>query len=59
MGFSSEEVGVCWLPPTIDCTIARASKWGPALMGAGMMADRADVIFAAPGEISGLIADQC
>jgi hypothetical protein len=26
---------------------------------AGMMGDRADVIFAAPSEISGFIADRC
>jgi cytochrome c len=31
----------------------------PALIGAGMMGDRADVIFADPGEISGLIAPKC
>jgi cytochrome c len=34
-------------------------KGAPALVGAGMMGDRADVIFAAPSEISGFIADQC
>jgi len=31
----------------------------PALVGAGMMGDRADVIFAAPDEISGFIKPQC
>jgi cytochrome c len=31
----------------------------PALVGAGMMGDRADVIFAAPEEISGFISHQC
>jgi cytochrome c len=31
----------------------------PALIGAGMMGDRADVIFADPGEISGMIAANC
>jgi cytochrome c len=31
----------------------------PALIGAGMMGDRADVIFADPHEISGLIAAKC
>jgi cytochrome c len=34
-------------------------KGAPALVGAGMMGDRADVIFASPDEISGSIADQC
>jgi len=34
-------------------------KGAPALAPAGMMGDRADVIFAAPGEISGFIAEQC
>jgi len=34
-------------------------KGAPALVGAGMMGDRADVIFASPEEISGLIAHQC
>jgi cytochrome c len=34
-------------------------KNAPALVGAGMMGDRADVIFAAPGEISGFIKSQC
>jgi cytochrome c len=34
-------------------------KGSPAIVGAGMMGDRADVIFAAPGEISGFIADRC
>ncbi|RTM14183.1 MAG: c-type cytochrome [Bradyrhizobiaceae bacterium] len=31
----------------------------PALMGAGMMGDRADVIFATPDEISGFIKSEC
>jgi cytochrome c len=31
----------------------------PALMPAGMMGDRADVIFAAPAEISGFIKPEC
>ena len=31
----------------------------PALVGAGMMGDRADVIFAGPEEISGFISRQC
>jgi cytochrome c len=34
-------------------------KGAPALVPAGMMGDRADVIFASPGEISGLITGQC
>jgi len=31
----------------------------PALVGAGMMGDRADVIFASPDEISGFISHRC
>ena len=31
----------------------------PALVGAGMMGDRADVIFADPGEISAFIISKC
>jgi cytochrome c len=34
-------------------------KGAPALVGAGMMGDRADVIFASPDEIGGFIAHQC
>src|SRR5215469_13058344 len=34
-------------------------KGAPALVGAGMMGDRADVIFAGPEEISGFIANAC
>jgi cytochrome c len=34
-------------------------KGAPALVGAGMMGDRADVIFATPEEISGFISHQC
>ena len=34
-------------------------KGAPALVGAGMMGDRADVIFASPDEISGFVAHQC
>jgi cytochrome c len=34
-------------------------KGAPALAGAGMMGDRADVIFAGPEEISGFISDRC
>jgi cytochrome c len=35
------------------------AKNTPALVGAGMAGDRADVIFAAPDEISGFIKPQC
>ena len=34
-------------------------KGAPAIVAAGMMGDRADVIFAAPEEISGTISPQC
>src|SRR5262249_11038709 len=34
-------------------------KGAPALVPRGMMGDRADVILAAPEEISGLIAERC
>src|SRR5712691_8896414 len=34
-------------------------KGAPALVGAGMMGDRADVIFASPDEISGFISHTC
>lgn len=34
-------------------------KGAPALLGAGMMGDRADVIFASPDEISRFISPQC
>jgi cytochrome c len=34
-------------------------KGAPALVPAGMMGDRADVIFAAPDEISGLSSERC
>jgi cytochrome c len=34
-------------------------KGAPAIVGAGMMGDRADVIFAGPEEISGFIASAC
>jgi len=34
-------------------------KGAPALVGAGMIGDRADVIFASPEEISAFIAQQC
>jgi cytochrome c len=34
-------------------------KGAPAIVPAGMMGDRADVIFASPDEISGFISHQC
>jgi cytochrome c len=34
-------------------------KGAPAILPAGMMGDRADVIFAAPEEISGFISNRC
>jgi cytochrome c len=34
-------------------------KNAPALVGAGMMGDRADIIFADPGEISSFISSKC
>ena len=34
-------------------------KGAPAIAGAGMMGDRADVIFSSPEEISGFILQQC
>ena len=34
-------------------------KGAPAIVAAGMMGDRADVIFATPEEISGFISQQC
>jgi cytochrome c len=36
-----------------------SQKGAPAIVPAGMMGDRADVIFAAPEEISGFITHQC
>jgi cytochrome c len=43
----------------IDTSGDGPEKNAPALIGAGMMGDRADVIFADPREISGLIAAKC
>jgi cytochrome c len=43
----------------VDTSGDGPEKNAPALIGAGMMGDRADVIFADPGEISGLIAAKC
>ncbi len=42
-----------------DVSADGPQKGAPAIVGAGMMGDRADVIFAAPEEISGFIAEQC
>jgi cytochrome c len=42
-----------------DVSDSGPEKGAPALLGAGMMGDRADVIFAAPEEISGFISAQC
>jgi cytochrome c len=43
----------------VDTSDEGPEKNAPALIAAGMMGDRADVIFADPGEISGLIAAKC
>jgi cytochrome c len=43
----------------IDTSGDGPEKNAPALIGAGMMGDRADIIFADPGEISGLIVAKC
>lgn len=42
-----------------DASADGPEKNAPALVGAGMMGDRADVIFADPSEISGLIVSKC
>jgi cytochrome c len=42
-----------------DASADGPEKNVPALVGAGMMGDRADVIFADPSEISALIASKC
>jgi cytochrome c len=42
-----------------DASSDGPEKKAPALVGAGMMGDRADVIFAEPGEISAFIAAKC
>ncbi len=42
-----------------DVSEDRPQKGAPAIVAAGMMGDRADVIFAAPEEISGAISPQC
>lgn len=34
-------------------------KGAPALVAAGMMGDRADVIFAAPDEMTGIVTPEC
>ncbi len=43
----------------VDSSNDGPEKGAPALLGAGMMGDRADVIFAAPDEISGFIKPEC
>ncbi|MGH6777721.1 MAG: c-type cytochrome [Bradyrhizobium sp.] len=43
----------------VDGSNLGPKKGTPALLGAGMMGDRADLIFAAPGEISTLIKEKC
>jgi cytochrome c len=42
-----------------DASADGPQRSAPALVGAGMMGDRADVIFAAPKEISSFIVEQC
>ena len=42
-----------------DVSADGPQKGAPAIVPAGMMGDRADVIFASPDEISGFIAHQC
>ena len=42
-----------------DVSDGGPQKGAPAIVPAGMMGDRADVIFAAPEEISGFITHQC
>jgi hypothetical protein len=42
-----------------DVTADGPQKGAPAIVPAGMMGDRADVIFASPDEISAFITHQC
>jgi cytochrome c len=42
-----------------DVSADGPQKGAPAIVGAGMMGDRADVIFASPEEISGFISHRC
>jgi len=42
-----------------DASAEGPERNAPALVGAGMMGDRADVIFADPSEISGFIMSKC
>lgn len=42
-----------------DASDEGPEKGAPAIIGAGMMGDRASVIFAAPDEIGGFITQQC
>jgi hypothetical protein len=56
-----QPVALPWVP---DPAVARASGDGPqsgapAIVGAGMVGDRADVIFSSPEEITGFIGNRC
>jgi cytochrome c len=42
-----------------DVSVDGPQKGAPAIVSAGMMGDRADVIFASPDEISAFISHQC
>jgi cytochrome c len=42
-----------------DVSADGPQRGAPALVGAGMMGDRADVIFASPDEISAFISHRC
>lgn len=42
-----------------DTSSEGPEKGAPAILGAGMMGDRASVIFATPDEISGFISHPC
>ncbi len=42
-----------------DTSSEGPEKGAPAILGAGMQGDRASIIFSAPQEISGFIANQC
>ncbi len=51
--------GALWLVQTLPFLEEGPVTGAPALLGAGMMGDRASVIFAAPDEISGFIKHDC
>jgi hypothetical protein len=67
MGGMGWAMGLLWLLFVLVLVLADktdASDEGPqrgarAFVGAGMMGDRADVIFASPVEISGSISQRC